>query len=213
MGSADMNLNGTDTDTMLRRAAAGDHVSIDALLEQHRSALKKMLAVRMDPRVQGRIDPSDVVQETLTLASQRLPKYAAEQPIPFYPWLRQIALEKLAVQHNHHLRVAKRSVVREQDVRAEISDASVCGLAQQIVGTVESPSQTMMREEMVQRLRDALDTLREADREVIIMRFLEHMNSRDIGATLGISEAAVNMRKMVAIERIRKVLLGSLSES
>ena len=87
-----MNQNGTDTDELLRLAATGDETAIGALLERHRSALSRMIAVRMDPRLRGRVDPSDVIQETLSLASQRLPSYATERPIPFYPWLRQDCL-------------------------------------------------------------------------------------------------------------------------
>ncbi len=199
--------NGADTDTMLNLAAGGDSEAVHSLMERHRADLARMVSVRMDPRVRGRIDPSDVIQETLTLASQRLSQYVAERPLPFYPWLRQIAWEALLKEHRRHVYAAKRSVAREQRSRPKLSDASVHGLAQQIVGSVESPSGAAMRTEMSQRLRRALDALRESDQEVIILRYLEHMSSRDIGAVLGISEAAVNMRMMGAIERIRKVLL------
>lgn len=201
-----MKQNGSETDALLQRAAGGDVASVNALLQRHRDALARMVAVRMDPRVTGRVDPSDVIQETLTIASQRLSTYAEEQPIAFYPWLRQIAWEKLVQEHNRHLRAAKRSVAQEFQSRLEISDTSVIGLVNGLAGSVESPSQAMIREEVCHRLRLALESLREVDREVIIMRYLEHMSVRDIAASLDIGESAVYSRMAGAIERIRELL-------
>jgi RNA polymerase sigma-70 factor (ECF subfamily) len=195
-----------DTEELVRRAGEGDEPAVRTLFERHRGRLKQMVRARMDPRMRGRIDPSDVVQETLVAASQRLPKYAAEQPLPFYPWLRQIAWEKLVHLHDRHLRAAKRSVAREQFFRPDISDESAMELARRLGSATSSPSAEAVRKEVRQRVRDALDALSVEDREVLLQRYLEQMSSKEIGAILGISEAAVNMRHMRALERMRRIL-------
>src|SRR5262245_15556504 len=79
-----------DTD-LLRRAGQGDPAARDELLRRYRPRLRQLVALRLDPRLAARIDPSDVVQETLAEASGKLAAYLRQQPLPFYPWLRQLA--------------------------------------------------------------------------------------------------------------------------
>jgi RNA polymerase sigma-70 factor (ECF subfamily) len=165
-----------------------------------------MVRLRMDPRMRGRIDPSDVVQEALTAASQRFERYAAERPLPFYPWVRQIAWEKLVHLHDRHLRAAKRSVAREQFFRPEISDESALEIAQLFAGATSCPSAEAVRAELRERVRQALDGLATEDREILLQRYLEQMSSKEIGSILGISEAAVNMRHMRALKKLRQML-------
>jgi RNA polymerase sigma-70 factor (ECF subfamily) len=161
----------------------------------------------MDPRMRGRIDPSDVVQETLISASQKMDRYLAERPLPFYPWLRQIAWEKLVHLHDRHLRAAKRSVAREQFFRPDISDESALDLAHCFLGATSSPSADALRQELRQRVRHALDELAEDDREVLLLRYLEQLPSKEIAAIMETTEAAVNMRHMRALDRMRRILL------
>src|SRR6516162_5862921 len=103
-----------DTDELLRAAEPGDGSARHRLLARHRSRLRQMVAVHLDRRLAARIDPSDVVQETLMDAARDLPDYLRERPLPFYPWLRQLAGERLAKFHERHLRTDKRSVTHEQ---------------------------------------------------------------------------------------------------
>jgi RNA polymerase sigma-70 factor (ECF subfamily) len=195
-----------DTEELLGRAGGGDSSALRVLFERHRGRLARMVQLRMDPRVRGRIDPSDVIQETLVAASQRLPKYAAERPLPFYPWLRQIAWEKLVHLHDRHLRAAKRSVAREQFFRPEISDESALEIVRLFAGATSSPSAEAVRKEMRERMRQALDGLATEDREILLQRYLEQLSSKEIGAILGISEAAVNMRHLRALKKLRRML-------
>ena len=108
----------TDTTQLLNQAANGDQHAVNRLLAKHRDRLRRMVAVRMDARLAPRLDPSDVVQEALAEASRKLPMYLKDQPIPFYPWLRQIASERLIQQYRRHLGAQARSVSREQGGRS-----------------------------------------------------------------------------------------------
>src|SRR5690242_20250930 len=99
-----------DTDELIRLARRGDASARDRLLARHRPRLRRMIRLRFDRRLVTRVDPSDVVQETLAEAARRLEEYLHRPPLPFYPWLRQIALDRLLDLRRRHLRARKRSV-------------------------------------------------------------------------------------------------------
>src|SRR5438105_15692238 len=102
-----------DTEHLLERVAAGDCAARDQLLRRHRHRLGRMVAVRFDPRLAARVDPSDVVQETLAEAAANLDRYLQDRPLPFYPWLRQLAQRRLIDLHRRHVQARRRSVTRE----------------------------------------------------------------------------------------------------
>jgi RNA polymerase sigma-70 factor (ECF subfamily) len=201
-----------DTAELAPRAPPRHAAAVDSLFQRHRPQLAQMIRFRMDPRVRARVDPSDVIQETLVAASQKMADYAATQPLPFYPWLRQIAWEKLVHLHDRHLRAAKRSVAREQGLPGRISDESAAMLGERLLATASSPSDALLRDELRERVRRALDRLPAADRELLVLRYLEQLSSRDIAAVMGLGEAAVNMRHMRALERMRKFMSGDAQE-
>src|SRR4051794_34158326 len=103
-----------DTETLLAEAAAGGADARDRLLRRHRDHLARMVACRLDRRLAARVDPSDVVQEVLVEADGKLDQYLRERPLPFYPWLRELAWERIAGLHRRHVRARKRSVLREE---------------------------------------------------------------------------------------------------
>jgi RNA polymerase sigma-70 factor (ECF subfamily) len=193
-----------DSDELLRRVERGDGSAITPLLERHRDRLRRMLNVHMDPRVRRRVDPSDVIQEALLDASQRLPQYARERPIPFYPWLRNIAWERLLDVQKAHLKRSKRTLRREQNV--VLTDDSLEALARQLIDTGTNPPDRILRSELRQRIRTAVDQLAEDDRQVLVLRHLEQLPVRDIAAVLGLSESAIKMRCLRALTRLRDQL-------
>jgi RNA polymerase sigma-70 factor, ECF subfamily len=195
-----------DTEQLLEMVRRDDPGARDRLLARHRVRLLALIALRMDPRLRTRLDPSDVVQESLAEADRRLAAYLADQPLPFYPWLRGLALERLAQLHRRHVRSQKRSVAREEHSLSALPEDSVRELAARLVGRGSSPSARMKHEDLKRRLREVLDQMGEHDREVIVLRHLEQLSVRDIAAVLGISEGAVKVRHVRALERLRKLL-------
>ena len=109
-----MAMNDAETEDLLHPAAGGDQIALAQLLDRHRQPLRRMIAVRLDRRLSARLDPSDVVQEALADAVRKLDQYARERPLPFYPWLRQLAADRLALAHRSHIKVAARSVRSER---------------------------------------------------------------------------------------------------
>jgi RNA polymerase sigma-70 factor (ECF subfamily) len=202
-----------ESDDLLARAGAGDAAARSALLALHRQRLRQMIALRMDPRLRSRIDPSDVVQDALIDAHHHLGEYLEERPIPFYPWLRQLAFNRLLDLHRRHMLSQKRSVLREQHDLLPLSDESLTNLAEQFVASASSPSEKAMRAEECDRVRAALVELAERDREILVLRYLEKLNGEETAAVLGISVGAVKVRHFRALERIRGLLSSPPSES
>jgi len=200
-----------DTEELLRQAGQGDAAARDRLLDRHRTRLRAAAALRLDRRLAPRVDPSDVVQETLAEAVRRLPDYLHRRPLPFYPWLRQLALQRLIDLHRHHVRAGKRSVQREQGALPPLPDESAAALAQRLFGRGSSPSAHLQRREVAQRVQAALLQLSERDRELLVLRHLEQLPTRDVVLALGLSEGAVKMRLLRALERLR-TLLDDLGE-
>jgi RNA polymerase sigma-70 factor (ECF subfamily) len=201
-----------DTDTLIRKARQGDRVAREQLLVRHRGRLRQMIAFRLDPRVAARVDPSDVVQEALTDASRKLSEYLKHRPIPYYPWLRQLALERLMKLHRRHIQAQKRSVTREEDWLPPLPDESAVELADRVsagdlgVQAGGAPMGRLLREELRRRVRTILIQLGPRDREVLVLRHLEQMSPREMSAVLGISEGAVRVRHLRALQRFRELL-------
>jgi RNA polymerase sigma-70 factor (ECF subfamily) len=188
---------------LIDRAGQGDEAARCQLLERYRGYLKKMVAVRLDRRLAARVDPSDVVQETLVEAARRLDDYLRDRPLPFYAWLRALAAERVIDTHRRHVTTQRRSVTLEHR-GLDLPDASVDKLVWRLFAADTSPSNRLMRQERHERLKTALASLPQRDREVVVMRHLEQLSTAEIAAMLEISEPAVKSRLLRALIRMRE---------
>ena len=193
-----------DTDHLLEAVSRGDSAARGQLLERHRPKLRRMVAVRLDRRLAARVDPSDVVQEAMALAAARLDEYVRDRPLPFYPWLRRIVSDRLADASRKHLHAGRRSVGREEP--PGLPGESVVALAERLLAANSAPSARLRRREQRDRVRAALEALPERDRDVLVLRYLEDLSTADAAAVLGVSEGAVKMRLLRALQRLRDVL-------
>ena len=194
-----------DTDELIRRSVGGDDAARQELLAHHRGRLRQMIAVRLDRRLLARLDPSDVVQEVLMEANEKLDGYLREPPLPFYPWLRQIAWQRLVKIHQHH-HAQKRRVTREGPALLALPEESMGDLAERLATSGTSPSRHVLREEVRDRVRGALGRLGERDREVLVLRYLEQMSLAEIAAVVGTTEGAVKTRHARALLRLQALL-------
>jgi RNA polymerase sigma-70 factor (ECF subfamily) len=201
-----------DTETLLRRAEQGDSRAREELLMRHQARLRQMVAYRLDRRLAARLDPSDVVQEALADAARKLPEYLRGRPLPFYPWLRQLACERLVDLHRRHIQAQKRSVVREQAQALPLNDESAVELAERLQAVGPGPVGHLLREELRGRVQAALARLSARDREVLALRHLEQLSTREMAAVLGITEGAVKVRHLRALQRFRHLLGPDLGE-
>ena len=197
-----------DSDDLLDRAAAGDETVLETLFDRYRDRLRAMVVLRMDPRIAARTDPSDVVQEALIEAHRRLPEFLRDRPMPFYAWLRQLAWQKLVGQYRRHLRSKARTVLREQDVQAAARRQSSFRLSQALAKTGPSPSAALARREDRERVVEALGRLSEDDREILLLRLVEQLSTKETAAVLGIAEGTVGSRQFRALRRLKGLLEG-----
>jgi RNA polymerase sigma-70 factor (ECF subfamily) len=194
--------SGDDLESLSELVSTGDQPGIEELLMKHQPRLRRMVAARLDPRLASRVDPSDIVQEAFVEAVKQLPDYLRKPAIPLYPWLRQLAANRLAAAYQHHLHAQRRSVAREVSLDLGLSSASVALLADRLVSSQTTPSRELSRKEIERQVRDALSRLPLIDREVLILRFVEQLSSRETAAILGISAEAVGMRRLRALRRL-----------
>jgi RNA polymerase sigma-70 factor (ECF subfamily) len=199
-----MDLNPPSTEQLLEQAGGGDATAREQLLTRYGDQLRRMVSLRLDRRLAGRIDPSDIVQESLVEAHQHLSEYLCDRPIPFYAWLRQFAWERVAKQYERHVRAQRRSVTREESL--PLPDDSVVQLAHRLIASATSPSRHLLREELRDRVRVALGCLKPSDREVLVLRYLEGLSNAEAAAILGIAENTAGMRHLRALERLRALL-------
>lgn len=207
---------GTDpvsTENLLRLAADGDRSALDDLLAVHRERLRKVVAVRLDRRLLSRVDASDVVQDSLLEASRRLPEYLSRPAVPFFVWLRELARQRVIQLYRHHVRARCRSIEQERAGGLPLSEESVMLLADQLAYSGTSPSGRMRREETRAQARAALARLASSDREVLVLRHLEQLSTREIAAILEISEPAVRHRQRKAMQRLTKLLRDDGAEA
>jgi RNA polymerase sigma-70 factor (ECF subfamily) len=188
---------------LLRQAAAGDRSSWGELLARHRDRLVRMVAVRLDGRLRGRLDPSDVIQEAYLEASARLPEYVARSDLPFFLWLRLLAGQKLAFLHRHHLGVHMRDAGREVPLEPPTTSA---GMAECLAGRDPRPSEVAVGAELQRRYEAAIDGLEPLDREILSLRHCEQLTNAEAARVLGLNESAASKRYVRALEKLREVM-------
>ncbi|MEW6743922.1 MAG: sigma-70 family RNA polymerase sigma factor [Planctomycetota bacterium] len=190
---------------------SGDDVTpeeVGDLLEGYRERLRRMVELRIDPRIRGRIDTSDVIQDAYVEVMDRLPHYRKSPDMPFYLWVRFITGQKLAQLHRRHLGALQRDARRDVDLEiggAPAASSSVIASALAATG-LTSPSGAAMRGEEVARLEKGLESLRPTDREILVLRHFEQLGNSDVARVLGLSEAAASARYWRAARRLREVL-------
>ncbi len=195
-----------ETKSLLERANKGEEAAFQELFRRHKARLLQAIALRMDRRVAARVDASDVLQETYLEAFKRLPRYLQLRPMPFYLWLCWIAREKVLALHRRHLGADKRAVTHETPLLP--ADSSATFVSAVIAGHEPSPSQALAKTELAERLRLALGKLDEDERDLILWRHFEQLNTREMAQLLEISEAAAAKRYIRAVERLRKILVN-----
>ncbi len=208
----------SETQTLLDRVARADRSAADALWERHRPALRRMIDLRLDHALARRVDASDVVQDVLLKASQRLEEYLRNPVMPFHLWLRQIARDHVIDAHRRHRQAARRSLDREQSLHARagsgnFDDRSSLDLAAQVRDQALTPAAEALRRELQSRFDMALSQLEEDDREIVLLRHFEQLSNSEAAKVLGLSEAAAGMRHLRALRRLRTMLGETPSQS
>ena len=194
-----------DTQRLLAAVRAGGREALDQLLAQHRPFLRWFVELRMDPHLRARLDPSDVVQEAQIEAVRRVPGYLDNPALPFRLWLRQIAYDRLLMARRQHVEADRRAVNRE----APLPDGSSILLAQQVLAGAPTPSQLVVQEELAHRVRQAVATLPDGDRDILLMRNFEGLSNAEVAQVLDLDPGTASKRYGRALLRLRQLLLDT----
>lgn len=202
-----MSKKADDLGELILRAANADQSALGELFHQHHDRLQRMIRLRLDHRLQGRLDPSDVLQEAYLEYARALPEYVKNPQAPFYLWLRCITGRKLRALHRAHLGTRMRDAGREISLhQGALPEASSVSLAAQLLGRFTTPSQAVLRAELQLRIQDALSEMEPLDREVLALRHYEQLNNRETAYVLDVSEAAASVRFIRALRRLKEIL-------
>jgi RNA polymerase sigma-70 factor (ECF subfamily) len=192
---------------LVERARGGDAAAAGEALVRHRARLRRMVDARLDRRVRGRVDPSDVLQDGFADVVAKLPGYLADPKIPLFLWLRLVVGERLAKIHRDHLGAQIRDAAREVSLyRGPMPAASSAALAAHLLGKETSPTQAAVRAERLLRLQEALNALDPLDREILSLRHFEELTHAEAARSLGVEEAAAAKRYIRALKRLKDVL-------
>src|SRR4051812_48693223 len=197
-----------ESGTLMTRALGGDEAAFAALFDAQRERLRRLVRLRLDRRLSGRVDSDDVLQEVYPSARRQLPDYAREpEPLPFHLWLRLITGHKLIDMHRHHLGVQARDAGLEVALhRGAFPQASSVSLAAQLLGRMTSASRAAIRAEHKLILQEALNGMDAVDREVLTLRHFEHLGNDDTALVLGLSKTAASNRYIRALRRLKEIL-------
>jgi RNA polymerase sigma-70 factor (ECF subfamily) len=185
-----------------------DQAGWGAFLEAHRGRLRRMVAIRLDERLCGRVEASDVIQEAYLEATNRLPDYAHEpDPMPLYLWVRFLTLQCLQIVHRKHLGTRARDAGREISIHGMASPAaSSAAIAAQLLGRETRASEAFHRAERKLKLQEALNAMDVIDREVLVLRHFEQLSNGEVAHLLGIGESAATKRYIRALKRLKDIL-------
>jgi RNA polymerase sigma-70 factor (ECF subfamily) len=198
------------SDSSGTRASMGsDERALVELFAQNRARLRRMVRLRLDRRLQGRLDPSDVLQEAHIEVAKRAKEYVADPAMPAFLWLRWITGERLLATHRKHLGAQIRDANLEVSLhRGALPQATSVSLAELLLGRLTSPTRAARRAEMQVRLQDVLNTMDPIDREVLTLRHFEELSNGETARVLGLTKSAASNRYMRALLRLKETLSG-----
>lgn len=190
------------TSDQLALAKAGDVEAMTALFHEHRARLKRIVDIRLDPRVATRVDASDVLQDTFLDMCNRVEEFTRGD-LPFFLWVRLKLGHRLTDLHRFHLR-HRRTVAREVSIhRAAMPAASTASLASQLLGRATTASKAVMKTEQAAQLQRVLNSMGETDREVLVLRHFEDLSNAETAQVLEISQNAASNRYVRALKRLK----------
>jgi RNA polymerase sigma-70 factor (ECF subfamily) len=197
----------TDLHLLLQNARGGDEAALGQLLESYSGYLTLLARVQIGRRLQGKVDPADVVQETFLEAHRQIGNFRGTGERELVAWLRKILAGQLALTMRRFLGTKGRDVNLERELGAGL-DQSSQALDGGLVAPGSTPSQHVARREQAVILADALDRLPPDYREVIILRHLETLPFNDVAARMGRSEDSVQKLWVRALASLRRTMEG-----
>lgn len=189
---------------LLQRVRNDDADAVGEIFAHYRSRLRRMVQLRIDRRLQGRLDASDVLQEAFLDVSMRAAEYSARPELPFFLWLRLITGQKLLEIHRRHLKTQMRDATLEISLhRGALPEANSISLAAQLLGRLTSASTAAVRAELQIQLQQVLNAMDPLDREILALRHFEELSNGEVASVLNLTKSAASNRYVRALKRLK----------
>lgn len=196
-----------DERELVNQIVRGDNDALAELFWRYRPRLWRMVNFRLHPRLKGRIDPDDVLQDAWMNAVKRIEHFTRDASRSCFVWCRMIVEQTLIDLHRRHLGTEKRDAARESSIFGGWnSDATSSLLAIHLVGQLTSPSSVVGRAEVARQLDVALQGMNEIDREVLVLRHFEELTNSETALVLNLTEQAASARYVRALGRLKQLL-------
>jgi RNA polymerase sigma-70 factor (ECF subfamily) len=194
---------GVNAEQMIHEAKSGSEATLGKLLEVYRNYLRILARIEIGRRLQGKLDASDLVQETFLEAHRNFCRFRGKDEPQFVQWLRSILAAKVANLVRHYFGTKARDVRLEQDLAAGLDQSSHMG--HELALSLTTPSQHAVRREQAVVLADALELLPSDYREVIILRHLEGLTFPEVAERMQRTRDSVEKLWLRALARLRQV--------
>ncbi|TWT96489.1 sigma-70 family RNA polymerase sigma factor [Neorhodopirellula pilleata] len=168
-----------------------------------RDQLVRLTSARLDRRLKGRVDSSDIVQDTYMVAFRRYSEYVANPQVPLVEWLRFLTLQTITEAHRFHLGRLKRTIQKE--AANPSGKLSVVCVVDMLAGSLTSPPSAAIRSEMQKAVGELIDSMSATDQEIIRLRHEVMLSNDECANKLGLSSSAASKRYIRAIKRLRCV--------
>ena len=180
--------------------------AVAELMTKYQDPLLRMISFRLDRRLYGRVDPSDVWQDSYLEVSKRIEEFIDDPQVSFFVWARQITWQTLLKTNRRHLQTQKRDVTREEKSVRRQNDATSVALAARLLANVRTPSGEAVRGETIEQLRKALESMNDVDREVLALRHFEQLSNGQVAEILDLTKSAASNRYVRALAKLKEIM-------
>lgn len=192
---------------LIVKLRSGDRQALAELFSIHRDRLWRTVQFRLDRRLQGRVDPDDVLQEAYLAAADRIAHFVGDTAAALHVWLRMIVTQTMIDVHRRHLGAQMRDAQREVSLQGGCwPQGTSTSMALQLSGRLTSPSQAAARSELSRQLGQILEQMDPIDREVLALRHFEELGNSEVAEVLGIQQKAASIRYVRAVRRLQAIL-------
>lgn len=192
---------------LVEQARQGDQRALAIIFSKHEGRLRRMIQLRLNRKLWGRIDAADVLQESYLEIARQFPKFTADSGLPLFLWMRHIVGQQIIMAHRYHLGTQKRDAGKEIDLNAwGAASATSEAIAVRFLGKLTSPSQSIMKVEARRRVQDALDQMSPLDREILVLRHFEQLSNKETAQALEIQPSAASSRYVRALDHLQTLL-------
>lgn len=196
-------------DDLVNRVIHGDREALAELFERYRDRLRRIISFRIDPRLAGRVDADDILQEVYLNAQSRLQHVLRESTDGLFVWFRLLVNQTLIDVHRRHLGTRARDAGRDRSIHGQSgwdAESTSFSISSALLGHLTSPSQAVLRKELAQQLDAVLQSMNDLDREVLVLRHFEELSNLETARVLGITEQGASARYVRALQRLQRVL-------